>query len=322
MGIPGGEPPNGWNERQLDRGGKSAETEAKRSGIGCGGCAGVVLAVLLFVIGLLALFWERGVSPRALLFAIIAFIASGALFLASTVGFITDKGRTALRQTILVAAVVGIVASGLWTVTAAARLIGWQSTSGQVSHNDAFGPWYAFKSDLCINYLEFKAEIRVTEVAFESGEYCLEGPAHFGVMDPSLSVDDTVTVYYNPDNPRDASLTDPRSPFTRAIAVAAGSAGVVVVLFFERRRRRNRGVARTEDYPWFSPRKTLLLDIGARYDVEYIGPNRGVLFLSGAQLVSSGVKGARLYEFREADGGLVVLHPARIISTELADRET
>ncbi len=63
-----------------------------------------------------------------------------------------------------------------------------------------------------------------------------------------------------------------------------------------------------------------LFQVGARYDVGYVGSNLTLAALEGARMVGtrSGSEGDE-YEFERADGRLVVLHPARIIRAEPAE---
>lgn len=67
--------------------------------------------------------------------------------------------------------------------------------------------------------------------------------------------------------------------------------------------------------------KNPLLEVGTRYDVEYVGSNLTLAALESARMVGtrSGPEGDE-YEFERADGRVVVLHPARIIRAEPADR--
>lgn len=65
--------------------------------------------------------------------------------------------------------------------------------------------------------------------------------------------------------------------------------------------------------------KRPLLEVGARYDIDYLGPNLTMLELEGARLTGTafGTKDDE-YEFETAKGRVVVLHPARILKAEPA----
>ena len=60
-----------------------------------------------------------------------------------------------------------------------------------------------------------------------------------------------------------------------------------------------------------------LFQVGARFNVEYVGPNLTLVELRSARLVvtRSGPEGDE-YEFETARGRVVVLHPARIVRAE------
>ena len=66
----------------------------------------------------------------------------------------------------------------------------------------------------------------------------------------------------------------------------------------------------------------LALEIGVRYDIEYLRFNLTLSSLEGALLIGtrSGGEGSE-YEFRREDGRVVVLHPARIFRSDLTEGE-
>ena len=65
-----------------------------------------------------------------------------------------------------------------------------------------------------------------------------------------------------------------------------------------------------------------LLQVGVRYDIEYVGRNHTFASLEGALVVGtrSGPKGNE-YEFRRENGRRIVLRPALILRAEMADGE-
>ena len=62
--------------------------------------------------------------------------------------------------------------------------------------------------------------------------------------------------------------------------------------------------------------------VGARYDIEYVGRNQTLASLEGALVVGtrSGPKGNEC-EFRRENGRLIILHPSLILRAELTAGE-